>query len=39
MATINKLVNNPSKRSDVKSIVTAVKACPPRRGVCTRVYT
>lgn len=39
MATINQLVNNPRKRSVVKSKVPALKACPQRRGVCTRVYT
>ncbi|AJI47415.1 30S ribosomal protein S12 [Francisella noatunensis] len=39
MATINQLVNSPRKRSVVKSKVPALKACPQRRGVCTRVYT
>lgn len=39
MATINQLVNDPRKRSVVKSKVPALKACPQRRGVCTRVYT
>ncbi|MFV9931408.1 MAG: 30S ribosomal protein S12 [Francisella endosymbiont of Hyalomma asiaticum] len=39
MVTINQLVNNPRKRSVVKSKVPALKACPQRRGVCTRVYT
>lgn len=39
MATINQLVNNPRKRSVVKSKVPALKVCPQRRGVCTRVYT
>jgi small subunit ribosomal protein S12 len=39
MATVNQLVNNPRKRSVVKSKVPALKACPQRRGVCTRVYT
>ncbi|APC96488.1 30S ribosomal protein S12 [Pseudofrancisella aestuarii] len=39
MATVNQLVNSPRKRSVVKSKVPALKACPQRRGVCTRVYT
>ena len=39
MATVNQLVNNPRKRTVVKSKVPALKACPQRRGVCTRVYT
>ncbi|MDE5002816.1 30S ribosomal protein S12, partial [Francisella tularensis] len=32
-------MNNPRKRSVVKSKVPALKECPQRRGVCTRVYT
>ncbi|MDE5012590.1 30S ribosomal protein S12, partial [Francisella tularensis] len=32
-------MNNPLKRSVVKSKVPALTACPQRRGVCTWVYT
>jgi small subunit ribosomal protein S12 len=39
MPTINQLVRNPRKKKAVKSNVPALKACPQRRGVCTRVYT
>ena len=39
MATVNQLVRAPRKRSRSKSNVPALKACPQRRGVCTRVYT
>ena len=39
MATINQLVRNPRKRKAAKTSVPALKACPQRRGVCTRVYT
>ncbi|WP_100551380.1 30S ribosomal protein S12 [Caedibacter taeniospiralis] len=39
MATINQLVRNPRKKRVVKTKVPALKACPQRRGVCTRVYT
>ncbi|GGF98534.1 MULTISPECIES: 30S ribosomal protein S12 [Cysteiniphilum] len=39
MATINQLVRNPRKKKVVKTNVPALKACPQRRGVCTRVYT
>ena len=39
MATINQLVRNPRKKKIVKTNVPALKACPQRRGVCTRVYT
>jgi small subunit ribosomal protein S12 len=39
MVTINQLVRNPRKRKIVKTNVPALKACPQRRGVCTRVYT
>ena len=39
MATINQLVRKP-RRSKVKSNNSAaLKACPQKRGVCTRVYT
>ncbi len=39
MATINQLVRKPRAKKVEKSKVPALKACPQRRGVCTRVYT
>ena len=39
MATINQLVRKPRKRKVPSSNVPALKSCPQRRGVCTRVYT
>ena len=39
MPTINQLIRNPRKAPEEKSKVPALKACPQRRGVCTRVYT
>lgn len=39
MVTINQLVRKPRKDVKSKSKVPALKACPQRRGVCTRVYT
>ena len=39
MATINQLVRKPRQRKVEKSTVPALKGCPQRRGVCTRVYT
>jgi len=39
MPTINQLVRNPRRQVRVKTKVPALKACPQRRGVCTRVYT
>ena len=39
MATINQLVRKPRKTKRSKSDVPALKNCPQRRGVCTRVYT
>ena len=39
MATINQLVRKPRQRKVSKSDVPALRACPQRRGVCTRVYT
>ncbi len=39
MPTINQLVRN-GRKSKVKKIsAPALKACPQKRGVCTRVYT
>jgi small subunit ribosomal protein S12 len=39
MATVNQLVRRPRTRTIEKSNVPALKKCPQRRGVCTRVYT
>ena len=39
MTTINQLVRKPRQRKVEKSSVPALKGCPQRRGVCTRVYT
>lgn len=39
MSTINQLVRNPRRKKVMKTNVPALKACPQRRGVCTRVYT
>lgn len=39
MPTINQLIRNPRVKQVAKNKVPALKACPQRRGVCTRVYT
>ncbi len=39
MPTINQLIRKERKRVVKKSKSAALKACPQRRGVCTRVYT
>jgi len=39
MPTINQLVRKGRKKQVKKSKVPALKACPQKRGVCTRVYT
>ena len=39
MATVNQLVRKPRRTKRAKSDVPALKNCPQRRGVCTRVYT
>ncbi len=39
MPTINQLVRNGRKKITKKSNTPALKACPQKRGVCTRVYT
>ena len=39
MATINQLVRKPRRSKVTKSNSAALKACPQKRGVCTRVYT
>ena len=39
MPTISQLVGSERKRLTTKTKSPALKACPERRGVCTRVYT
>ena len=39
MPTINQLVRQPREITRVKSKSPALKGCPQRRGVCTKVYT
>lgn len=39
MPTINQLIRKPRKKQVSKNKVPAMKACPQKRGVCTRVYT
>src|SRR3546814_8773846 len=39
MPTINQLIRKPRKPEVVRNKVPALKACPQKRGVCTRVYT
>ena len=39
MPTISQLIRNPRKKIIVKSKSPAMKSCPQKRGVCTRVYT
>src|SRR5258705_11349661 len=39
MPTINQLVRRPRGLGRVKSKSPALKGCPQRRGVCTKVYT
>nr|QVY58408.1 30S ribosomal protein S12 [Kappaphycus striatus] len=39
MPTIQQLVRSARKKSDKKTKSPALKGCPQRRGVCTRVYT
>ena len=39
MPTINQLVRKGRKRIKAKTSSPALRACPQRRGVCTRVYT
>ncbi len=39
MPTINQLVRNSRKSMQEKSKAPALKNCPQKRGVCTRVYT
>ena len=39
MPTINQLVRKRRKKVQKRNKVPALKACPQKRGVCTRVYT
>jgi small subunit ribosomal protein S12 len=39
MPTINQLIRKPRESSHAKSKSPALKDCPQRRGVCTKVYT
>lgn len=39
MPTINQLIRKPRKKVIRKTKSPALKECPQRRGVCTRVYT
>jgi small subunit ribosomal protein S12 len=39
MPTINQLIRKPRAIQTSKNKVPAMKACPQKRGVCTRVYT
>jgi small subunit ribosomal protein S12 len=39
MPTINQLVRKGRKRKVSKTTAPALKGCPQKRGVCTRVYT
>jgi small subunit ribosomal protein S12 len=39
MPTINQLVRKGRKKEIKKSTAPALKSCPQKRGVCTRVYT
>ncbi len=39
MPTINQLIRHGRKRASFKTSAPALKRCPQKRGVCTRVYT
>jgi small subunit ribosomal protein S12 len=39
MPTINQLIKNPRKKVTYLSKSPALKLCPQRKGVCTKVYT
>ncbi len=39
MPTINQLVRKPRKKMQKRTSAPALKSCPQKRGVCTRVYT
>lgn len=38
MPTIQQLINHARKTSQSQTKTPALRACPQRRGVCTRVY-
>lgn len=39
MPTVNQLIRKPRKKVTNRNKVPAMKGCPQKRGVCTRVYT
>ena len=39
MPTINQLIRKGRQEEEIKSTAPALKSCPQKRGVCTRVYT
>ena len=39
MPTVNQLIRKPRRDKPSRNKVPALKGCPQRRGVCTRVYT
>src|SRR3569623_1753548 len=39
MPTVNQLIRKPRQKVPARNKVPALKGCPQRRGVCTRVYT
>ena len=39
MHTVNQLIRKPRQDKPARNKVPALKGCPQRRGVCTRVYT
>ena len=39
MPTVNQLIRKPRQPKPSRNKVPALKGCPQRRGVCTRVYT
>jgi small subunit ribosomal protein S12 len=39
MPTVNQLIRHSRKNKPRRDKVPALKACPQRRGVCTRIYT
>ena len=39
MPTVNQLIRKPRIKQVAKNKVPAMKGCPQKRGVCTRVYT
>ncbi|MDR0319220.1 MAG: 30S ribosomal protein S12 [Rickettsiales bacterium] len=39
MPTVNQLIRKPRKKVSNRNKVPAMKQCPQKRGVCTRVYT